>query len=168
MFQHISGKCRGLGILISVLGIPFFVIYGIVLCVSQTLGLGFLYAIVGSLSVYLTSCLIYGFGVLIANTCAINKKLSLIVLQKNKKDEKIEDQVISISQHTLTNIADSDAFVERKTKNIIDINKNDYNEDNTPRKNECPNCFAKINSRTRICSNCGYKIKDGVIKIEKL
>lgn len=49
-------------------------------------------------------------------------------------------------------------------KQIKILNENDTDDDfdyeNLPEFDECPNCFAKISPNDIECPNCGYKLKE--------
>lgn len=107
LFSNAGGKIKVLAKVFFVLGIIASVIYGIVV---MTLGgihvlYGFLIAIIGSISSWISSILMFGFGTIVENTDKISTRTSDIrhytfEMVKTEKDElkKEEEEKKSVAE----------------------------------------------------------------------
>ena len=95
MFDNISGKIKFLAILITISGILLSIIYGLILIFKYN-GLeltGCLVIIFGSLSSWIGSFLLYGFGEIITQLQESNRQSAKIyALLNSNKDTKIENK----------------------------------------------------------------------------
>ena len=145
MFKNIGSKIKKLAIVITVLECMISIIYGIVSCIAGKVLFGILVIVIGSVIAWISSFFTYGFGELIDNTSKIAKASKL-----SKQDN--EKQTLS-----------SNVEYEHEDDEEVTLQAEDeylsFDDVNIPKENECPNCFAKITSKTKNCSNCGYPIK---------
>ena len=75
MFENIGGKIKTLAIVCTIIGIVISIAVGILYGAEEDFGAGLLIIILGCLSSWLGSFLLYGFGELIENTTEIRKNM---------------------------------------------------------------------------------------------
>lgn len=92
----------------------------------------------------------YVFGKMAVATCH-----NIYVIKANT------DKTLMIQQTKLSKKKPNEAHI---LKQIEILNENDTDDDfdyeNLPEFDECPNCFAKISPNDIECPNCGYKLKE--------
>ena len=63
----------------------------------------------------------------------------------------------------LPDVRNKKVVKDGKNETVI-VSDEDDDEDeidpaNLPKKNECPNCFAKVSPGDSVCPNCGFKLR---------
>ena len=143
MFNNIGKKIKKLATITTKIGFFIFILCAIILCTEKMVALGILIGLVGCLSSWISSFLLYGFGELIDNTQEIAKNTKRMAQLEGLKGEG------ESSQNT---------FVEESEEVKVDDDL-DYDPENIAREDECPACFHKISKTDHVCSYCGRKLK---------
>lgn len=97
MFDQIGEKIKTLAVVITILGIIVSCVAGIALCIRGAVFIGILIVVIGSLTSWLGSFLLYGFGQLISNTDI------LVSIQTIEENEEISP---TLGENLKTHIAD--------------------------------------------------------------
>lgn len=101
MFDNISDKMKSAATALAILGIIGSIIVGIVM-IAESLLVGLLVIIVGSLSSWVSSFTLYGFGQLIENTDIISAKLESIKRTTSEYAANASDKTPPSSNDTVS------------------------------------------------------------------
>ena len=155
MFDNIGEKIKSLATIITIIGIVISIIVSICLFVEKAVLIGLVVLFCGCLFSWLGMFLLYGFGELIIQTTNIAKG-NLRMQMLGVYNESKETSNIPITEQTIEDIKNE--IVED-----YEYDGNGYVDEldkiNIPNKDECPNCFHKIQPTDIECPYCGYKLK---------
>ena len=140
MYDNIGNKIKILAQIICVFGVVASVILGLVICfrTNEFNEIGLLYILIGSISSWISSFIIYGFGELIEKVCSIEKKVGT---SKSNVFLKTENSSIN-------NLIDTTSQKEQETNEAKDIGF-------VKHKWRCSNCNNMISEEK--CPYCGHQ-----------
>ena len=133
MFDNIATKLKVCAVLFTILGSICSIIYGIILFSLDTVGLGFLVMILGCLSSWVGSFMMYGLGEAIDGIQAIKYHTA-----------KTESKVLNNTQkanYTMSNL---------NHKPVSQLSRG---------KIRCPDCRQEVSIDENKCPNCGCDVQ---------
>ncbi|MBQ2914119.1 MAG: zinc-ribbon domain-containing protein [Clostridia bacterium] len=139
MFDNIGGKIKGFASFLTWVGIIVSVIVGIIYISNDNVGIGILIIAIGSLSSWLSSWLLYGFGELIENSSIIAENTSF---NKNITPNHSNAKVPPYSSNSFGS--------QSQTPSIFSTQQS---------KKICPHCGATLKPYSKTCEMCGKTIK---------
>ena len=151
MFENIDGKIKSLSIVSSIIGIVGSIFGGIIICFTD-MGIGIALMVLGPILSWVSSFVLYGFGVLIEKVCEIAEntgRTSKIAIAQALEGNDEATQMVA------------DVINEYKENEAEYIPEEDIESDelNRAKNDECPACFHKIAKTDKECTYCGYKLK---------
>ncbi|MBO7149971.1 MAG: hypothetical protein J6V71_03650 [Clostridia bacterium] len=153
MFDNIGEKIKGLARISTIIGFVLSFVGAVYCWVFNLVFLGFVVLIVGCLLSWIGSFFMYGFGELITQTTNVakgTKRLQMLAIYKDSTKST------EITKETIDDIKEE--IVEDYEKDKYDY-ADELDKINTPKSDECPSCFNKIDVNDKECSYCGYKLK---------
>ena len=151
MFDNIGGKIKTLASIIAWLGIIVSVIIGIILMISaEEFGFaGLIIVIVGSISSWIRSFLLYGFGELVENSAIIAQKSNMVSSESKVSNTAGYEGIINqttqnktVSRHKWNGkcqICDKDNVMISAAVIVDNLE--------TRHRNVCDSCFEKYNCK---------------------
>ena len=142
MYDNIGSKIKIVAQILFVLGVIGSIIFGFVICFGSEdfKAIGFLYILLGGLSSWLSTLLMYGFGELIERVCSIDKKTlidtspRIVYKQENSATIKMPITDITNEKQNVDNNINMSSTVAHSWR--------------------CPNC-NKMTSED-VCPYCGH------------
>lgn len=153
MFNNIGGKIKSLAAVVAWFGIGFSVIIGIVLIAAaeELFLIGLIVAVLGSISSWIGSFLIYGFGELVENSAIIAQKtntgFSEIKVSGFNTGEEITNQSTKNNAESLhkwngkCQMCDTDNVMISAAVIVDDMG--------TRYRNVCDECYEKYNCKPK-------------------
>lgn len=168
MYSNIGRKIKGVAVAGCILGIIASLIIGFLLISNSsnsnpTATMGWVILIVGSVSSWLGSFCLYGFGELIEKTSAnndvllkIERELKIMNSKSHAQDDKnpIKDEVCMIAARR-----NMESELQASAKMSSSQNVHVYRYPLKHYNGICPNCGSKFNKNTDsdTCTSCGAK-----------
>jgi len=151
MFDNIGGKIKKLASVITGLGITGSVIVGIILMAlaEELVLMGIIIAVVGSISSWIGSFLLYGFGELVENSAIIAKKSDMKLSKSNNSNTVRHEETVNQTTQNKTEslhkwngkcqMCDADDVMITAAVIVDDLG--------TRYRNVCDNCFEKYDCK---------------------
>jgi len=154
MFKNVGEKIKGMAVFLNILGLLAAVIGAIVLWNNQyDFWIGLLVFVLGILTSWFVSFILYGFGELITKVTKIEKgvrKTQMLMIERNaNRDDDYYNEKIQQMHDEIINEFEND---------FEDDIPADYERD-VANENECPFCFGKISEDDVECPHCGNRLK---------
>ncbi len=128
MFDNIGGKIKTLATVVTIIGIVASVIAGLYFMIEEEFGLGLVIIIVGALSSWIGSFLLYGYGELIEKTAEI---------AQNTRRSGIATTSASVPMSIPPRTNTTTSQTKKKT---------------------CPSCLREVSPYDSACRFCGQKL----------
>ena len=132
MFENIGNKIKILAIVLAILGIILSIVIGTVIIVQEKFLPGFLFIIIGSLSSWISSFFVFGFGEVI-------ECLQEISYNTRRKEQS---KLLNSPQASNYTVANYKPLPKSNTKTI-----------------RCPDCRQEIPNNTQKCPYCDCEVQ---------